>query len=640
MSDHLVDGPPNKRPKLGGDPFQNQNDNSGVMAPGADHMMRFNNYGMTGGMASQQQQQWSAPKRTDIISSMFDLENDLPDELNSCSSWGTTTDAPSNKPPATGPGPGQQMQNGGMEPTADQRLQHHLMQGAKNQLVGLGPVLKGQVGGTLQSPPNVSVSKSMDPMVASMHQLQQGSLSTSSGMIMTNSPLNQMPGNTLVVSNKQPLPTVASMMAGGPPNTTAPPPQGLLQGGGQNGPVMRNVMPGHLVNRVQSPLNIHLQQPRQPVSRRNLNGAGVTPYSYGTVAAPAQRPVPPTLSAIQQPRFPTSIVAMYASDRRFPRLKVKFPSQSKVNWNIEKSDWVGDVEARKLQNAIFGYDSTEQIIADVLGAVTQNRRANLVQSYWKLTGRKLSSDLKSTLAGDLEKVCQKIVAEPRVLLARKLHRAVTAFPIVERDYLLSLICERSGEEVRDLKESYLNKFGRRVDDDLRLHCADNAEIACALLNSHRRDDSNSIQVHQDAILLQKLGVGIAYGDLPEPVIYFLLRTRSFAHLRAVFAEYKRLVGSAIENSVPPSMPVARRESLISALRAVAGPEMFAARVLGRTDPQFYLSTLLTFRLTRSREFWRYLEQMYLELYNVRIKDELVVHTSGEATTLLLNLLEL
>ncbi|CAB0012922.1 unnamed protein product [Nesidiocoris tenuis] len=28
---------------------------------------------------------------------------------------------------------------------------------------------------------------------------------------------------------------------------------------------------------------------------------------------------------------------MYASDRRFPRLKAKFPSQSKVNWNIEKS---------------------------------------------------------------------------------------------------------------------------------------------------------------------------------------------------------------------------------------------------------------------------------------------------------------
>lgn len=62
----------------------------------------------------------------DLFSSadMFDLENDLPDELNS---WGTTSDAPpSSKPPATGPGPGQ-MQNGGMD-TPDQRIQHHLLQ--------------------------------------------------------------------------------------------------------------------------------------------------------------------------------------------------------------------------------------------------------------------------------------------------------------------------------------------------------------------------------------------------------------------------------------------------------------------------------------------------------------------------------
>ncbi|KAF6199565.1 hypothetical protein GE061_007591 [Apolygus lucorum] len=299
MAEHLVDGPPNKRQKLGGDPFPNPSDSSGVMAPGPGSMMRFNSYGMPSGMASQQQQQWSAPKRN--IITMFDLENDLPDELmnSSCNSWGT--DAPSNKPPATGPGPGQAIQNGGMEPTPEQRLQHHLMQGAKNQLVGLGPVLKPP-GATLQSPPNVSVSKSMDPM---MHPLQQqGSLSaTSQGMIMTSSSLNPHVGGTLVVTNKQPLSTVGSMMGAAQPSSTAPPgmrAQGLLQAGGQNGP-MRTVMPGHLVNRVQSPLNsIHVQQPRLP-------GGGVPPYSYGgNVVAPTQRPVPPSLS-IQQQRFPTSI---------------------------------------------------------------------------------------------------------------------------------------------------------------------------------------------------------------------------------------------------------------------------------------------------------------------------------------------
>lgn len=70
---------------------------------------------------------------------MFDLENDLPDELMSSSgSWGLGSDHMGNtKPPAQGPGPGP-MQNGvesGDPPNAlRQQIQinHHLMQQVRN----------------------------------------------------------------------------------------------------------------------------------------------------------------------------------------------------------------------------------------------------------------------------------------------------------------------------------------------------------------------------------------------------------------------------------------------------------------------------------------------------------------------------
>ena len=71
---------------------------------------------------------------TDFISNtdMFDLENDLPDDLLSSGSWGSVTE--STKPPATGPGPGQQ--NGAMETDLrhnqlqpqQQQISHHLIQ--------------------------------------------------------------------------------------------------------------------------------------------------------------------------------------------------------------------------------------------------------------------------------------------------------------------------------------------------------------------------------------------------------------------------------------------------------------------------------------------------------------------------------
>ena len=62
---------------------------------------------------------------------MFDLENDLPDDLLSSGSWSSVTE--NVKPPATGPGPGQQ--NGTIESELrivqhqqQQQISHHLMQ--------------------------------------------------------------------------------------------------------------------------------------------------------------------------------------------------------------------------------------------------------------------------------------------------------------------------------------------------------------------------------------------------------------------------------------------------------------------------------------------------------------------------------
>lgn len=329
------------------------------------------------------------------------------------------------------------------------------------------------------------------------------------------------------------------------------------------------------------------------------------------------------------------------NNSKFPQLKNKVKLLTKVNWTLEKqgNTWASDVEAKKLHKAIFEFNPDSQVISEVLGGISQAQRSGIINSYWKLTGRKLSGDLKNALAGDLEKICQKIIAEPKILLAKTLCKALLSFP-VDDDFLVSLLCERTPEEVKSVKESYLNKFSRRIEADVEgYRDAGSAEVFSALLNTHRESHTSPLQVHEDAQGLHKFGIGVKFSDDAEPLVMTLLKTRSFDHLRAVFSEYKRLVGSTIDLNVPSSMPASSRNALTSVLSAIASPELHSARVLGKTKPPFYLSTILVFRLTRSREFWRKMENIYISLYNVRIKDELIVHTDGEATALLMNLLE-
>uniref|UniRef100_A0A1B6BX87 histone acetyltransferase n=1 Tax=Clastoptera arizonana TaxID=38151 RepID=A0A1B6BX87_9HEMI len=324
MAEHLVvDGPPNKRQKMT-DPFQGPSDSSDL----------FTN--------------------TD----MFDLENDLPDDLLASNSWGTGADTPSSKPPATGPGPGT-LQNGTLEQDGqplgrhlvNQQIPHHLIQqGNKAQLVansmGMGgPGLKNAA--TLQSPPNVAVSKSGvgESLVVSLGQVVNSNAGpggmpsmavgiNNSGMIMTSSGVNSMggvnsmAGGSLVVTNSQNKQSMAGSnvaMMGGAPNST---PAGMIHHGVpnqgmQNGPMMSRAVAAmqqqnHLVNRGQSPHQIHaivgqgarMQAPNVAAMGQLQGGlGGGSPYGYvGTgapvgVVAPQQRGVNSNLVALQGGRF-------------------------------------------------------------------------------------------------------------------------------------------------------------------------------------------------------------------------------------------------------------------------------------------------------------------------------------------------
>nr|CAD7407320.1 unnamed protein product [Timema cristinae] len=384
MADHLVDGPPNKRPKMN-DPFQGTSDSSVPMAPLMMHPtfnLGLNSaLGNTGGGAKQLQlqqqlqQQWSSQKRTlalvariltsasqgkpstaaDLFTNtdMFDLENDLPDELMSSGTWGNAIEPPtSNKPPATGPGPGSGggLQNGTLDQQQQQQLSHHIVQQQGKSLIASSLAMAGQLGNkspNLQSPPNVSVSKS-GVVVGDPIGLLSSSMSGPNPGVNTMS-MSSLPVAMVSMSNNNNTSgggaTIMTSSGTMGQLTLGKQQQGVMHHGLANGPLMARTVvaaaamqqqQAHLVARGQSPHQVHTvglsvgQGPRMQAPNMSSMGqmnAG-SPYGYGSpsggaavnqgvnvgsggsnvaVVAPQQRGISANMVALQaQQRFAAS----------------------------------------------------------------------------------------------------------------------------------------------------------------------------------------------------------------------------------------------------------------------------------------------------------------------------------------------
>ncbi|KAK9738583.1 TAZ zinc finger [Popillia japonica] len=338
MAEHLVDGPPTaKRQKLS--PFQGTSDSSVTM----QHAF---NYGLGPGQGLGQtlgdgqpnpHQQWNLRQHQNVLSNMdmYDLENNLPDELIG-GPWINSDNLGNSKPPAQGPGPGA-LQNGIDSSDGTNSLRHpmhHMIQqqGNKGLVSNALSIAAGQLvskSPNLQSPPNVSPLSVAKANVVGIEPMSLGSLPSSlpnnaglqsmanngsspqvmssiqgmnnsagGNMVLTNTSMSMsMAGGGIIVSSSgnKPLPNSTNMMAPGQPhhgqNHTVP--QGI-----QNGPLMsRSVTMQHL-NECKGSCSVN-QPGNTPYNTYPNQNAGPQNVQVGVVT-PQQRS---SGMGIQQPRF-------------------------------------------------------------------------------------------------------------------------------------------------------------------------------------------------------------------------------------------------------------------------------------------------------------------------------------------------
>ncbi|XP_047190640.1 annexin A5a isoform X3 [Scophthalmus maximus] len=143
------------------------------------------------------------------------------------------------------------------------------------------------------------------------------------------------------------------------------------------------------------------------------------------------------------------------------------------------------------------------------------------------------------------------------------------------EVLIEILASRTGEEIKRIIKVYKTEFGGKLEKDI---CGDTSghyqKLLVILLQGNREEEVDEGKIENDAEDLYAAGEG-KFGTDEEKFIA-ILGNRSAEHLRKVFAAYKKLCGSDIEDSIRGETAGNLENLLLAVVKCARGvPEYFA-----------------------------------------------------------------
>lgn len=149
------------------------------------------------------------------------------------------------------------------------------------------------------------------------------------------------------------------------------------------------------------------------------------------------------------------------------------------------------------------------------------------------------------------------------------------------EVLIEIMCAMSNNEIRRICATYQQMFNKRLEQGIRDDKIGNFKKLLQLLAAGSRDEStvvNEESARKDAELLKKYLKNSLTDEMP---VIEILCKRSFAQLKAVNQEYKRLTGSSLEKSFKKNFSDSVKDALIAIIRTANNPLEFYARRINK-----------------------------------------------------------
>uniref|UniRef100_A0A3B3YJ09 Annexin n=1 Tax=Poecilia mexicana TaxID=48701 RepID=A0A3B3YJ09_9TELE len=209
----------------------------------------------------------------------------------------------------------------------------------------------------------------------------------------------------------------------------------------------------------------------------------------------------------------------------------------------------------------------------------------------------------------------------------------------QRQEIKAAYFEKYDDDIALFKECYFQVHERDLEADIESDTSgDVRNLLMALLQGNRDEtyDVDEDLAEQDATALFEAGEGRFGTD--ESTFSYVLASRNYLQLQATFKIYEQLSGTEILDAIDNETSGTLKKCYTALVRVAKNPQLYFARRLHKamkgagTDED----TLIRIIVCRSEVFdLETIKDMYLEKYDVSLKDAIRDECSGDFKRLLL-----